>query len=182
MEWSGRRGTRGGRRGGRSWATRAGGGLGRWRGLGGEPGGDAFIERMGSPMGDWLVDWVFGDVHTRDGLSAPARELIIAAVLTAIGGAEPQVAAHIRALRAIDVPWQEIEETILQTTPYAGFPRAVNAMKVLRAEQEAAEGRQSGTRAPPESPASAASTMTTSSTRAPQDRWDSCPMTRAGLR
>jgi alkylhydroperoxidase/carboxymuconolactone decarboxylase family protein YurZ len=45
------------------------------------------------------------------------------------------VAAHIRALRAIDVPWQEIEETILQTAPYAGFPRAINALKVLRTEQ-----------------------------------------------
>jgi alkylhydroperoxidase/carboxymuconolactone decarboxylase family protein YurZ len=37
------------------------------------------------------------------------------------------------------VPWNEIEETILQTTPYAGIPRAVNAMKVLREEQEAAK-------------------------------------------
>jgi hypothetical protein len=40
-----------------------------------------------------------------------------------------------RALRAIDVPWQEIEETILQTAPYAGIPRAINALKVLRTEQ-----------------------------------------------
>ena len=34
---------------------------------------------------------------------------------------------------------EEIEETILQITPYAGVPRAVNAMKVLRAEQEVNE-------------------------------------------
>ncbi|MDX6545893.1 MAG: 4-carboxymuconolactone decarboxylase, partial [Gaiellales bacterium] len=96
---------------------------------------DAFIERMGSPMGEWLVDWVFGEVHTRDGLTARERELIIVAVLTTLGSSDPQVAAHIRALRAIDVPWNEIEETILQTAPYAGFPRAINALKVLRTEQ-----------------------------------------------
>ena len=118
-------------------ATRHERGLARLKELGDEPGGDAFIERMGSPMGDWLVDWVFGEVHTRDGLSARERELIIVAVLTALGSSDPQVRAHIRALRAIDVPWSEIEETILQTTPYAGIPRAVNAMKVLREEQEA---------------------------------------------
>ena len=47
------------------------------------------------------------------------------------------MAAHIRALRVIDVPWNQIEETILQITPYAGIPRAINAVKVLRAEQEA---------------------------------------------
>ena len=101
-----------------------------------EPGGEAFIERMGV-LGDWIVDWAFGDVHTRPGLSARERELIIVAVLASLGSSDPQVGAHIRALRAIDVPWNEIEETILQTTPYAGIPRAVNAMKVLREEQEA---------------------------------------------
>jgi 4-carboxymuconolactone decarboxylase len=102
-----------------------------------EPGGDEFLARMGV-LGDWVVDFAFGDVHTRPGLDARERELIIVAVLAAIGSSDPQVAAHIRALRAIDVPWNEIEEAILQTTPYAGIPRAINAMKVLRAEQEAA--------------------------------------------
>ena len=115
--------------------TRRERGLARLAELGDEPGGDAFIERMGNPMGEWLVDWVFGDVHSRPGLSARERELIIVAVLTAIGSSDPQVAAHIRALRAVDVPWEEIEETILQTAPYAGIPRAINALKVLRTEQ-----------------------------------------------
>jgi 4-carboxymuconolactone decarboxylase len=101
-----------------------------------EPGGDEFLARMGV-LGDWIVDFAFGDVHTRPGLDARERELIIVAVLATIGSSDPQVAAHIRALRAIDVPWDEIEEAILQITPYAGIPRAVNAMKVLRAEQEA---------------------------------------------
>ena len=101
-----------------------------------EPGGEAFLARMGA-LGDWIVDWAFGDVHTRPGLTARERELIIVAVLASLGSSDPQVRAHIRALRAIDVPWNEIEETILQTCPYAGVPRAINAMKVLRAEQEA---------------------------------------------
>jgi 4-carboxymuconolactone decarboxylase len=70
-------------------------------------------------------------------LTARERELIIVAVLTTLGSSDPQIAAHVRALRAIEVPFVEIEEAILQTAPYAGFPRAVNALKVLRAEQEA---------------------------------------------
>jgi 4-carboxymuconolactone decarboxylase len=111
--------------------------LARLAELGDEPGGDQFLARMGA-LGDWIVDFAFGDVHTRPGLSARERELIIVAVLTTLGSSDPQVRAHIRALRAIDVPWNEIEEAILQTTPYAGVPRAVNAIKVLRDEQEAA--------------------------------------------
>jgi 4-carboxymuconolactone decarboxylase len=112
-------------------------GLARLAALGDEPGGEEFLARMGD-MGDWLVDFVFGEVHARPGLDVRERELIIVAVLTAIGSSDPQVRAHVRALRAIDVPFGEIEEAILQTAPYAGFPRAINALKVLREEQEAA--------------------------------------------
>ena len=103
--------------------------------LGDHPGGSAFLERMGEPMAGWLVDWVFGDVHSRGGLSARERELIILALLTGLGSSDPQVAAHIEALRAIEVSDSDIEEAILQTAPYTGIPRAINALKVLRTEQ-----------------------------------------------
>jgi 4-carboxymuconolactone decarboxylase len=103
--------------------------------LGDHPGGEAFLERMGSPMSEWLVEWCFGDVHCRPGLSARDRELLIVACLVTLGGCEPQVAAHINALRALGVGDTEIEEAILQTTPYAGVPRAINALKVLRTEE-----------------------------------------------
>jgi len=110
-------------------------GLARLAELGDHPGGEAFLERMGEPMAGWLVDWVFGDVHSRGGLSARERELIILALLTGLGSSDPQVAAHIEALRAIDVSDADIEEAILQTAPYTGIPRAINALKVLRTEQ-----------------------------------------------
>lgn len=109
-------------------------GLARLRQLGDHPGGEDFLERMGD-MGDWLVDFVFGEVHSRPLLSARDRELIIVCLLTGLGGCEPQVRAHVQALREIDVADAEIEEAILQTAPYTGFPRAINALKVLREEQ-----------------------------------------------
>jgi 4-carboxymuconolactone decarboxylase len=112
-------------------------GLARLAELGDEPGGEEFLARMGD-MGDWLVDFVFGEVHIRPGLDPRERELIILAALTTLGSSDPQVRAHVRALRALDVPFPEIEEAILQTAPYAGFPRAINALKVLREEEEAA--------------------------------------------
>ena len=110
-------------------------GLERLAELGDHPGGEAFLARMGEPMASWLVDWVFGDVHARGGLSARERELIILALLTGLGSSDPQVAAHIEALRTLEVPDSDIEETILQTAPYTGIPRAINALKVLRTEQ-----------------------------------------------
>jgi len=106
-------------------------GLARLAELGDEPGGEEFLARMGD-LGEWIVDF-----DARPALGARERELIIVAVLTTLGSADPQVRAHVRALRAIDVSFAEIEEAILQTAPYAGFPRAINALKVLREEQEA---------------------------------------------
>jgi 4-carboxymuconolactone decarboxylase len=118
-------------------ASRRDRGLARLAELADEPGGDAFLARMGV-LGDWIVDFAFGDVHSRPGLTARERELIIVAVLTTLGGAEPQVRAHLLAARAAGTTDEELEETILQACPYAGVPRAVNAMKELRTLQEEA--------------------------------------------
>jgi 4-carboxymuconolactone decarboxylase len=116
--------------------TRRERGLARLAELADEPGGDAFLARMGD-LGDWIVDFAFGDVHTRPGLDSRTRELLIVAMLTTLGGCEPQVKAHLLAARAAGANDTELEETILQSCPYAGVPRAVNAMKVLREIQEA---------------------------------------------
>lgn len=116
--------------------TRRQRGLARLAELGDEPGGEEFLARMGD-LGDWIVDFVFGDVHSRPGLSVRERELVILAALATLGSSDPQMRAHVRALHAIGASFAEIEEAIIQTAPYAGFPRAINALKVLRDEQEA---------------------------------------------
>ncbi|MDQ4018949.1 MAG: carboxymuconolactone decarboxylase family protein [Actinomycetota bacterium] len=109
-------------------------GIARLAELADEPGGEQFLRNLGD-LGDLTVAFVFGDVHAREGLPIRERELVIVAVLAALGGLEPQVRAHIRAARAIGVSDRELEETIIQIAPYAGFPRAINAMKLLREEQ-----------------------------------------------
>jgi 4-carboxymuconolactone decarboxylase len=111
-------------------------GLARLAELHDEPGGEEFLAGLGD-LGDLTVDFVFGDVHAREGLGIRERELVIVAVLASLGGLEPQVRAHIRAARAIGVSDRELEETVVQIAPYAGFPRAINAMKILREEQRA---------------------------------------------
>jgi 4-carboxymuconolactone decarboxylase len=113
-------------------------GLSRLAELNDEPGGETFLARMGD-LGDYIVDFAFGDIHCREGLSVREREIIILTSLITLGGCEPQVKAHIRSLKAIGVTDKEIEEMILQILPYAGTPRVVNAMKVLREEQEVFE-------------------------------------------
>ncbi len=121
---------------GRNEPTRRERGLARLAELRDEPGGEEFLANLGD-LGDLTVDFVFGDVHARPGLGLRERELVIIAVLTALGGLDPQVRAHVRAARSIGIPDRELEETIIQVAPYAGFPRAINGLKILREEQRA---------------------------------------------
>jgi len=99
------------------------------------PNGGAFRELMGD-LADPIVDFAFGDVHARGTLTTRDRELVIVAMLTAMGGCEPQLAGHLRAARAAGVTEAELRETIYQALPYCGVPRTINAMQVLRDQQE----------------------------------------------
>lgn len=92
-------------------------------------------EEVVAPLGDlgrYIVEFAFGDIYSRDGLSLRDRELATVSALTAMGGREPQLKVHVRAALNVGLTRDEIEETILQTVPYAGFPTAINAMNALK--------------------------------------------------
>lgn len=88
-----------------------------------------------APLGDlgrYIVEFAFGDVYSREGLSLRDRELATVAMLAAMGGREPQLEVHIGAALNVGLTEEEIEETIIQTVPYAGFPTAINAMNAFK--------------------------------------------------
>ena len=88
-----------------------------------------------APLGDlgrYIVEFAFGDIYSRDGLSLRDRELITVGILTALGGREPQLRVHLGASLNVGLTIQELEETIIQTVPYAGFPTAINALTLLK--------------------------------------------------
>ncbi len=88
-----------------------------------------------APLGDlgrYIVEFAFGDIYSRDGLGLRDRELVTVAVLTGLGGREPQLRVHLRAGLNVGLTARELEEVIIQTVPYAGFPTAINALNLLR--------------------------------------------------
>ncbi|MCX4097499.1 carboxymuconolactone decarboxylase family protein [Nocardia sp. alder85J] len=94
---------------------------------------EAVRERIGaiSPdFADYIVAAGFGEVYARPGLSLPQRQLLNVGVLTAIGGAEPQLGNHIRGALRVGVTATEIVEAIFHVALYAGHPRAVSAFRV----------------------------------------------------
>jgi 4-carboxymuconolactone decarboxylase len=78
-----------------------------------------------------VIEFGYGDIHSRPGLDAARRELVIlSSLITA--GAEPMIEVHIGVALAAGLTAAEIVEAILQLLPYCGFPRVVAAMTIAR--------------------------------------------------
>lgn len=83
-------------------------------------------------LGRYIVEFGFGDVYSRPGLSLREREIATVAALTALGNAAPQLKVHIGAALNVGLSREEIVEVILQMSLYAGFPAALNGMFAAR--------------------------------------------------
>ena len=79
----------------------------------------------------------FGTIWARPGLSLRDRELICIAILIAVGA--HGVALHFKNAHKIGLSDDELKEIIIQTIPYAGLPKALGAMALLRRIQQGAE-------------------------------------------
>jgi 4-carboxymuconolactone decarboxylase len=79
------------------------------------------------------VEFGYGDVYARPGLTLAQRQLINVAALTALGTAAPQLRFHIDGALNIGVEPAEIVETVLHMAVYAGIPAALNGMAVAKA-------------------------------------------------
>ena len=65
------------------------------------------------------------------GLAVRDREIATFAMLTAMSGREPQLRTHIAAALSVGLTVGELEEIIIQTIIFAGFPTAINALNFL---------------------------------------------------
>jgi len=80
----------------------------------------------------YTIEFAYGDVLSRPQLDLKSRQLATVAGLTALGYAHQQLGFHIQG--ALNVGWtrEEIIEVILQMAVYAGFPAALNAIRVAK--------------------------------------------------
>ena len=82
-------------------------------------------------LGRYMVEFPYGDIYSRDGLALRDREIATTAMLTALGR-EPQLRVHFVAALNVGLTVDELEEIIIHTVIFAGFPTAINALSVLR--------------------------------------------------
>lgn len=98
-------------------------------------GGEAVIQSLSSispDLGKYIIEFAFGEIYDREGLSLSEREMITIASLLTAGGCEPQLEVHINSSLNVGIPPEKITETFLQCIPYTGFPKVLNAIQVAK--------------------------------------------------
>lgn len=85
---------------------------------------------FGAQLGRLAAEVAFGDVWSREGLSRDRRSLITLGVLIAQGHAQ-ELKNHVRIALANGLSAAELEEAVIQTMPYVGFPKAAIATEAM---------------------------------------------------
>jgi len=92
----------------------------------------ASLADLAPDLGRFIIEFAFGDVYTRSGLSLVQRELVTVAALAAMGTASPQLKVHVHGLLNVGGTRDQLVESLIHIAAYAGFPAAINAMLAAR--------------------------------------------------
>lgn len=90
------------------------------------------LEQIAPDLGRYIVEFAFGEIYAREGLSLQERELITLTSLLTAGGCEPQLEVHIAGALHVGLTPEKIVEAFLQCIPYTGFPKVLNAVAVAK--------------------------------------------------
>lgn len=80
---------------------------------------------------DYLSAFCFGDFYTRGGLDLQTRELLTLCIVSALGGCEKQVKAHVQGNANVGNSKETLISAVTQCLPYMGFPRTLNALDCI---------------------------------------------------
>jgi 4-carboxymuconolactone decarboxylase len=90
-----------------------------------------FLDDLSPEMNDYTVECLYSDVYNTDKLDARSREISIISILIALRANSP-LSIHMHGALNVGLIRKELIEVIVQSSIYAGFPAAVNAMEIAR--------------------------------------------------
>lgn len=79
-----------------------------------------------------LTELCFGDFYTRKGLDIKMRELVVFCGLAALGGTEYSMGSHAIGSLKVGNSKEVLVAAMIQCAPYMGFPRTLNAIKIIK--------------------------------------------------
>lgn len=96
------------------------------------------FEKTSPDFAKYIVEFAYGELYARPGLSDKTRELAAVACLIGQGNVGVPLKAHIQGMLHVGWTRKEIIEVLIFLIGYAGFPKTVDAIKVV---QEVFEGK-----------------------------------------
>lgn len=90
-------------------------------------------------LAEYLIEFIFGDIYAREGLTLQERETVAISSLLTLGGCDKELRTHIISALNTGIPKEKIVEIFIQCIPFVGFPRALNAIFVLQELLESGE-------------------------------------------
>lgn len=90
------------------------------------------VAELAPAMARGIVEFAYGEHYARGTLEARERQLVTIGALAAMGGCEPQLRVHVNAALECGLTPDEVVEAIMHVVPFAGFPRAMNALRATR--------------------------------------------------
>src|SRR5690625_851950 len=78
----------------------------------------------------YVVEFAFGDIYARPGISNKQKVLTTISALVAQG--TPKTGMHVKTGLAVGLTPEEIAGCIMHMIPYCGFLRALNALKAAQ--------------------------------------------------
>ncbi|WP_395548771.1 MULTISPECIES: carboxymuconolactone decarboxylase family protein [unclassified Lacrimispora] len=90
------------------------------------------LDGLAPDLGRYIIEFAFGDIYCREGLTLQEREMITITSLLTAGGCEPQLSVHINGALNVGIAPAKIIEVFIQCIPYIGFPRVLNAVNVAK--------------------------------------------------
>lgn len=82
-------------------------------------------------LDNYIVEFGFGDIYSREGLTDQQRTLCTISSLVTLG-TEPQLELHINSGLNIGLTPKEIVGAVVHLLPYSGFPRVLNALNIVK--------------------------------------------------
>jgi len=87
------------------------------------------LEDANGALGSFVIDFALGDIWSRPGISRRDRSLIVISILASLNQLT-QLKSHVQGAINHGMTPEEVREVMIHLCGYAGFPRALDAMRV----------------------------------------------------
>lgn len=92
----------------------------------------ASLKVVAPDVSRYILEFAFGDIYARPGLTLQQREMITVTTLLTQGDTADQLKVHINGALNVGLKPKTIVETVIQCIPYVGFPKVLNALTVIK--------------------------------------------------